>query len=363
MTEFLDRLIARSAGLNEVIRPRTPSLFEPDFQVSARVMPSAFGNTQFEEPGLSRAATPHAHRGETVQLNDREPVPIQDETAPNPFGQVTPVTAPGRLRSPAALPSVSSPVFLESRDVAAEIHPQPLEQPSAASMPRLAPDTNVEPRSVQIAFAEGQERKTKSGEVPVFFELREVAAGIRHQRLEQPDAQSVPLLNCAANVEPRSAQIAFEESSTHHQLATTPSATPPFLGKSIGVALTARGSASEVPLDHAVKRQGTAKVSHSISLPLDRNIFSPQSVVVRAHALAESTKPTEEPRAVRPIEQRWPPESRRPAEQQPTIRVTIGRIEVRAEQPSSLPPPKRRSNLKPMSLDEYLRQRTGRGRE
>ena len=174
MTEFLDRLIARSEGLKEVIRPRTASLFEPCFQVSARVMPLAFGNAQFEEPGLSRAAKPHALRGETVQLNDREPVPIQAETAPNPSGQVTPVTQPGRLRSQAALPSVSSPAFLESRDVAAEIHPQPLEQPSAASMPRLAHATNVEPRSVQIAFAEGQEGqegKTKSGEVPVFFEF------------------------------------------------------------------------------------------------------------------------------------------------------------------------------------------------
>ncbi len=56
MTDFLDRLIARSAGAGEVIRPRTPSLFEPYSPDSARVLPSAFGNTEFEEPGLTPEA-------------------------------------------------------------------------------------------------------------------------------------------------------------------------------------------------------------------------------------------------------------------------------------------------------------------
>jgi hypothetical protein len=304
MSEFLDRLIARSAGLGEIIRPRTPSLFEPYFLDSARVVHPASGNTKFEEPGLAPDGGPHPLRGETVQLNDREPVPIQVETAPNPSGQVTPAMRPGRLRNPAVTPSVSSQAFFESRDVAsAGIHRQPLERANAENTTRLIHATNVQPRSVQVAF---------------------------------------------------------KESWSHSQLDVAPSATPPSPAREI---IRAASVAHDSAPESAVNRRTVAVPSHSIDVLLDRDVFSPQPVLVPARALAESTRSTEHPRAVYPLEQRWPSELQWPAEPQPTIQVTIGRIEVRAEQPFSLPPTKERSNLKPMSLDEYLRRRTSRRRE
>jgi hypothetical protein len=54
----------------------------------------------------------------------------------------------------------------------------------------------------------------------------------------------------------------------------------------------------------------------------------------------------------------WPVHTQPPA---PTIHVTIGRVEVRATGPTA-PAPKPRSAPQTMSLDEYLRKRSGGGR-
>jgi hypothetical protein len=52
----------------------------------------------------------------------------------------------------------------------------------------------------------------------------------------------------------------------------------------------------------------------------------------------------------------------RKAKTEPTINVTIGRVEVRAQAPLSPPKPKNREKASPvMSLDEYLSRRKGRG--
>jgi hypothetical protein len=72
------------------------------------------------------------------------------------------------------------------------------------------------------------------------------------------------------------------------------------------------------------------------------------------------------PVGLRPREKPGGREAKAPAEPQskpepaPTIHVTIGRIEVRATTPSA-PPHKQRTEPQVMSLDEYLRQRAGRG--
>lgn len=190
------------------------------------------------------------------------------------------------------------------------------------------------------------------------------SAGIHPHRLERVNAGSTPPLTHATNAQSRSVQVALKESSTHPQAEVAPFAAPPFPpGGSIRAASAAHGSAPEVPLGAAVSRRAAARLSHAIGLPPGRDVLSPQPVLVRARAVADAAKSTEQPRAVYPLEQRRPSELRRPAGPQPTIQVTIGRIEVRAEQPPSLPPAKDRSNLKPMSLDEYLRRRTGRRRE
>jgi hypothetical protein len=62
---------------------------------------------------------------------------------------------------------------------------------------------------------------------------------------------------------------------------------------------------------------------------------------------------------VRPYLEPAPPvPSAAAAQPEPTIQVTIGRIEVRATPPAQ-PPPKQRSAPPVMSLEEYLRQRSG----
>lgn len=61
------------------------------------------------------------------------------------------------------------------------------------------------------------------------------------------------------------------------------------------------------------------------------------------------------PAALRPVEE--------PSDEQPTVRVTIGRVEVRAVFPASAPPSQPKSRTTPvMPLEEYLRQGNRRAR-
>jgi hypothetical protein len=83
------------------------------------------------------------------------------------------------------------------------------------------------------------------------------------------------------------------------------------------------------------------QVSAAISAPMQQRILQPQAV--RGSVISE--RPGTSPRSSPP---------------QPTIQVTIGRIEVRAvPQQSSIP--KARATRPVMSLDEYLQRRTKRG--
>lgn len=329
MSEFLDRLIARSAGLEEVIRPRTSSLFEPYSLDVTRATPAAFGNAEFEELGGAPDAGQHLLRGSTVQRNHREPTPKQFETAPDHREEITLVAQPSSLRTATSSAPVSSPAAVESRAVA-----------SAGNYESFAPD------------GEGRIAEGDSGRG-------------RPQRLERANVEHAARPTFATQVQGRSTQVAFQESSSHPHAEVVSSATPPSpRRRSIGNAFAAHGGACEVVRESVVNRRAAAGPFHWMSPPPDQDVPSAQPVFVRARAPAEATRLTEQPRVIRPLEQQpRQSELRRPAGQQPAIQVTIGRIDVRAENPPSPPPIKERSNLRPMSLDEYLRRRTGGGRE
>lgn len=232
----------------------------------------------------------------------------------------------------------------------------------------LAPGAPVRPPGRETVERNNREQAGAEGDAAAtrlrssaLLEPRDIAAGIRPGQVMVEDAHR---LSPAANVEPRAARAAFSEDNPPRQGEVGPSATPPPPPReNDSAAVVARSRVSEVVYDSAVRRRATDTPSHSIDPPAARRVLSPQPPLVLPRVSVEATRSREQPRVASPLDQRRPPDLRRPAEREPTIQVTIGRIEVRAEQPSPRPPAKERSNLTPMSLDEYLRRRTGRGRE
>jgi hypothetical protein len=300
MSGFLDQLIARGLGVSEVIRPRARLLFEPQPADITPLKPAAFGKSEFEEVATLPEAPMRPPGRETIERNYREPVGADGDIAAT------------RLRPPA---------LVEPRDIASGI---------------------------------------RSGPVKV----------------EDP-----PRLSPAVNAENRAARAAFDEGVPPHQVEVGPPAIPPPPPReNASVAVVVRSSTSEAAQDSTVNLCATDRSSHSIGSPAARDVLAPQPPVAPPRASAEATRSREQaslvlprasvdatrsreqPRIASPLDQRRPLDLPWPAETEPAIQVTIGRIEVRAEHASSLPLAKARSNLKPMSLDEYLRRRTGKDR-
>jgi hypothetical protein len=301
MSGFLDQLIARSLGSGEFIRPRARLLFEPQLADNATLKPATFGNAEFEEVATAPDAPMLLPGRETVERNDRESARAQGETVAT----------------------------------------------------RLSPSALVEPCNI--------------------------ASGIRPGQVKVEDA---PRLSPAVNADNRAARAVFNEAAPPHQAEVGLSATPPPPPReNDSAASVLRSRASEVAHDSIVSLRTADTPSHSIDPPAARGVLSQQPPLAPPRASVEATRSTEQPplvlprasvestrsreqsRVASPLDQRRPADLRRPADREPTIHVTIGRIEVRAEQPSSRPPAKEGSTQKPMSLDEYLRRRAGRSGE
>jgi hypothetical protein len=77
--------------------------------------------------------------------------------------------------------------------------------------------------------------------------------------------------------------------------------------------------------------------------------------------LSSTIEPKHAPRRERRTAARDTPSAR--TEVAPTINVTIGRVEVRATQAQASAPRRAEAHAPRMSLDEYLRRRSGEARE
>jgi hypothetical protein len=131
MSGFLDQLIARGLGLEEVIRPRARLLFEPQPADIAPLEPAAFGKSEFEEVATLPEAPMRPPGRQTIERNYRESVGADGDTAAT------------RLR-PSAL--------VEPRDIASGIRSG---QVKVEDAPRLFPAANAENRAARAAFNEG----------------------------------------------------------------------------------------------------------------------------------------------------------------------------------------------------------------
>lgn len=137
-------------------------------------------------------------------------------------------------------------------------------------------------------------------------------------------------------------------------------------GEMPGVSPHASGRAAHLQRE----RVATADRENSLGFrPLDESTLlskplpTPSTVLPRASVVRESRNARVRTTGTKGLTRQDAPEVRWAAESEPVIQVTIGRVEVRA---ASSPVPaaaKERSTPPVMSLDEYLRRRSPRGRE
>jgi hypothetical protein len=128
----------------------------------------------------------------------------------------------------------------------------------------------------------------------------------------------------------------------------------------------------QIPAPISLRRAATtARVAH----PHDESAVAtsgPSSITgehYRSSSLRQSRAPIQpatasvSSRSAAYRDQKGPLGSRKEAATEPTIQVTIGRIEIRAEQPAAHRLAKEHPPSQPMSLDDYLRRRGGRSGE
>jgi len=301
MSDFLSRLVERNQSGRRRIRPRLGSLFEPAF-------PAEMTETQSIQPDASATPPPALPTPDSVP---RRPVstPVQQVTDPavtvSQSAQAQEAILPpaSERQTTAATPdrdesSAIPPIRYEHRRRTIVAGPAMPMSPPA-SEPSPSPDTT---RTQDSASAGSLAPATEEGDLP----KSNIRLGIPTINPTPPD----PIMD-ASEATPL----------PHAAVATDPSSSP------------------------------------VIVEPIPAPSISPRREIAE-NVLSEST-PSHAP--MTPRMQPMPPFTP-PAPEPPTIQVTIGRIDVRAQTPERHQPRPPRTRTRPqpaLSLDDYLKQRGG----
>lgn len=296
MSDFLGSLVRRAIETRAAVRPRLRSVFEP-------AEPEA--SASIEERTVERVASP----GPRVEPE-------------------RPAEAAPQRRDP---PTVEQPAWPE--------HAQPREAELPRQLPRSRADTpaSVEPTPVEVRSPAVPPAETAPAREPRPSVSEEIA------RLVEPSASASP----SASPPPpgpsaRAGSEADQESKPQSREPARPTELRP---------VPVREPVGPGPVDETVRvvEQLVERV-----VPVDQNRPEPAPMPeVRASGIVARPRvaPFVEPPPARP----------EPAERaEPTVKVTIGRVELRATPPPAVPRrPRRRSAV--MGLEEYLRRRAGGG--
>lgn len=310
MSDFLDNLLAKSAPTAEVVRPRLASIFEP--LPGTAWTPAA--------PRLGRGAV-----GEPPPWEEDVPVPPGAGTGFAPPGSGPNPSLWAASPAPAFARSASPPGALRSnpRPPVGAVRPPP-PQPEAVLRPGPAkPPAGMggSPAALPAAARPLPSRAMPSAQTP--------PAGLPAARLALPAASPAE--------QPVGVQDPIRPAGTSEHWRR-PAAEAPSLNEELG------GPAKVTPvLIQAGPLVVTARIHRSA--PPEPLPAAPLGLAVGPLSAANPDRVADRKDA------QIPPE--------PTIQVTIGRIEVRAA-PVSPVPSKKQGLAAPMtSLDDYLRQRNG----
>lgn len=355
MSDFLDRLIERSLGLAPVVRPRLPSLFEP---------PSADAAVQTEQEAtgptptsLPRAA--HADEHERAGLTDD--APARRRTPPREF---TPHDAYEPPAQPSTSPSQAA-TNVSHRTEPGDYAPPESHRPAHESPPQPAPRETRTPATLPLPLAP---------QPPPRVEHRAEFEKVARAFTPPPAAgeQSMTVIHLTHHEPGAAAPVSFE---------------PPTRREPVGPeGANAAGRLSELGQQVEGLRQHVERMQFrpaAAELRVETRTVEGRKVVER---VAESPSPApKRAEAPAPVERRpahTPPQAPvfvqpratlRAAQQaeahehaharaaEPTVNVTIGRIEVRASQAADSTARQERREQTPaaMSLREYLRKRSG----
>jgi hypothetical protein len=320
VTDFLTQLVARSSGSAEAVRPRLISIFEPAPPAVGPVAgPVAAPEISYELPVAEETPLGARLSGERPASPVAESIALQPEQ---------PVHEPGQ--EGAAMRAKPSPP------------PLPLVSHVAESVAAQREYPSHETRAVAAVLA------TKSGPPLVPPEGRDSAP--RANLAPLPDAQTRRSPPQAHSVRLNPAAQATQP-GTLFPLTPTPATGPD--GETQGVSPGASGRAAGLQSERvAAHDRGNALGFR----PLDESYLIPQPLPTNSTLLPHAS-------AARESERARTSATRLAAESEPVIQVTIGRVEVRAGSSPALAASKERSTPPVMSLGEYLRRRSQRGRE
>lgn len=310
MSDYLDNLVARSLGLAEVVLPRPLSLFEP--------LPSVTGLLAPDDSSLEQAT----RSGEL----SASPEPMIDRTAPSAPNAELSENPPAAHREPQSGPPSPHPV-------------QVIDRSASQSTPQMIPHQPVMPASV-------------AGDAGKRADRSEYAARAGQQTVDSHPAVSehVPLRVVLHATTPADRQSTVTSEAT--PLISAHTAAPEH-----GVTLPE----SIVPAPPSHTLLVAPVITPRPGEPQDRGSTLSDRAELVAPMITPRLDESQHPGS--PLSDRaepipYAPEAER--ETAPTIKITIGRVDVRAvmpERPAPRPAPERRNPA--LSLEEYLKQRSG----
>jgi hypothetical protein len=338
MNDYLGQLVGRSLNLATVVQPRPVLLFEPPQKIGGLMFGQDFGpalvdvTSASDEAEIRPALVQPSGRPSTGLTPERRPLTTGSQVAPSmpeplPANVATPAgPLPGPSTDPSwAVPVTSQPVPARLDRSLNQPAPSP---PQAATFQTSAP---IAPANRRALFP--------------------------RRAAQQPDADQPILLPA---VDTSAAEAAVSRSAVPQQRPVHPAVEARVVGEPGGA-----------PGQHPMQVPAITVPQHQVHPDIPRvqtaESWPPvttqreQSPRQRAHPMAPLPA-IAGPQATPRIEFAASAAVQSPArELPPTIRVTIGRIEVRAVMPPS-PPAPGSTSARPgpaLSLDAYLQQRSG----
>lgn len=312
MSDYLENLAAKALNLTEGIQPRVASLFEP-LSAAGRPMTARLSANEEAVPGEPCASGPSYETPLSTQ-----------ESFGNAYHSRPPTI--GRGRAAATLP----PQSIDMTDTSMHQPPGPWanRQPS----PPL-PSSVVD---------------TASGQLPT-----------------QPEPHLARTISTAMRVASASPWAARPLDATTAQPShpDTPTLVPGSAGREIGAG-PSTPTVQQESLSALARIRGRAVDERAVLLdvPQAENITHPASVSDHARRSSTPAKTSVQPHVTvyREPPASMPAEGIARPEPAPTIKITIGRVDVRAMMPAAPAPRPAPARPSPaLSLDDYLKQRGG----
>lgn len=360
MTNFLSRLITRTTERAPIVKPRPQSLYEQPGR-APQMPPVATQEDAGQDLWSQRPSATDSHApAESVEIPVAQPqkraptteplrpaaqdgVPAQ---APEPASDSQRIEEKSAKDDVTALPSPTRPSVTEAQPPPAT-RPTTPSPPADDEEPHQAPKLTGTGRDLPTAKTVAEHREGVRPTIRELFVERIVA---RERTTPPAEAATRPSGRTTAFLRP---QPAMPSSGVESRRDRQPEKRP----HDFSDPQTPRDErpAPSRPTMAPESSRGASSSSAAPPKP-DRQDGNRQAIPAPAMALyPQATVPVLTP-AGRPADER------QSSEPEPTVRVHIGRIEVRATPPPAEPAKKPRRKTPVMSLDDYLERRNGRGK-